>query len=88
MGKCVAGNGESFLFKIIDGNDFIKLKCINKDREIWNCKNNMPSFGSMDLRLCYNCHELDKSFSELGNSYALPNGIEKDSDEAVEYLIG
>lgn len=48
----------------------------------------MPSFGSMDLRLCYNCNELDKSFSELGNSYALPNGIEKDSDEALEYLIG
>jgi hypothetical protein len=72
----VAGNGESFLFKIIDGNDFIKVKCINKDKEIWNCKNNMPSFGPMDLRLLNNCNELDKSFSELGNSYALPNGIE------------
>ena len=38
----------------------------------------MPSFGTMDLRLCNNCNELDNSFAELGSSYALPEGIEID----------
>ena len=48
----------------------------------------MPSFGIMDLRLFNNCNELDKSFADLGNSYALPDGIEEGSEEALEYLTG
>jgi hypothetical protein len=39
----------------------------------------LPSFGTMDLRLFNNCNELDKSFSEVGASYALPDGIEEGS---------
>jgi hypothetical protein len=51
----IAGNGNSFIFSIKNDNEFIKLECINKDREIWNSKNNMPSFGTMDIRLANYC---------------------------------
>jgi hypothetical protein len=49
----------------------------------------MPSFGGMDLRLGRNCNTSSKqNFAELGNSYELPDGIEKDTDEASELLLG
>ena len=49
----------------------------------------MPSFGGMDLRLGRNCSTSSKqNFAELGNSYELPDGIEKDSDEATQLLLG
>ena len=83
----IAGNGESFLFTIRDGS-FVKLNCINKEKEIWNSKNNLPSFGKMDLRLVNYCNEFDNNFAEAGNSYALPEGMVKDSEEALEYLTG
>ena len=51
----IAGNGNSFIFTI-KNSSFVKLNCINKDREIWNYKNNMPSFGTMDIRLANNCN--------------------------------
>ena len=35
----------------------------------------MPSFGTMDLRLCNNCNESNNSFAEAGASYQLPRGI-------------
>ena len=72
----IAGNGNSFIFSIKNDNEFIKFECINKYREIWNSKNNMPSFGTMDIRLANYCDLLDSSFAEVGNSYELPYGIE------------
>ena len=51
----IAGNGNSFIFSIKNDNEFIKFECINKYREIWNSKNNMPSFGTMDIRLANYC---------------------------------
>jgi hypothetical protein len=72
----IAGNGNSFIFSIKNDNEFIKLECINKDKEIWNSKNNMPSFGSMDIRLVNYCDKLDRSLAIVGHSYELPSGIE------------
>ena len=48
----------------------------------------MPSFGVMDLRLVNCCNDSDKNYSEIGGSYESPEGIEKDSEEAYEYLTG
>ena len=49
----------------------------------------MPSFGSFDLRIHTNCNlEKNQNFSELGNSYFLPDNIEEDSKEAEELLTG
>jgi hypothetical protein len=42
----------------------------------------------MELRLCNGCDSLDNSYSDLGGNYELPNGVEKESQEAVEYLTG
>jgi hypothetical protein len=43
----------------------------------------------MDLRLGRNCNTSSKqNFAELGNSYELPDGIEKDTDEAAKLLLG
>jgi hypothetical protein len=44
----------------------------------------MFSFGTMDLRIGKNCNtSTEKNFAEIGSSYELPDGIEKDSDEAL-----
>ena len=42
----------------------------------------------MDLRLISNCNEKDNNFSEIGDSYQLPQGIEKDSEEAYQFITG
>lgn len=42
----------------------------------------------MDLRLVNYCNEFDNNFADAGNSYALPEGMVKDTDEALEYLTG
>jgi hypothetical protein len=47
----------------------IKLKCINKKREIWNSKSSLPSFGGMDLRIANLCNKSFNSFSEIGDSF-------------------
>ena len=87
-GKVVEGNGESFIFTIKNGLELVKLQCINRKREIWNSKSNLPSFGGMDLRLISNCNEKTNNFSEIGDSYQLPQGIEKDSEEAYQFITG
>ena len=61
----ISGNGESFIFTIKNENHIIKLKCIDKNKEIWNHKNYMPSFGSMALRLNNNSNAKE-SFAEIG----------------------
>jgi hypothetical protein len=44
----------------------------------------MFSFGAMDLRIGKNCNtSTEKNFAEIGSSYELPDGIKKDSDEAL-----
>ena len=65
----------------------IKLQCINKKREIWNCKSNLSSFGTMDLRINNKCNESENNYAEIGNNY-YSNGLEKDSDEANSFLAG
>jgi hypothetical protein len=75
----ISGNGESFIFTIKNEKDIIKLKCINKLKEIWNSKDSMPSFGILDLRIFNESNLYDKSFSDVGNSYELPKGVENDS---------
>jgi len=39
----------------------------------------MPSFGILDLRIFNESNLYDKSFSDVGNSYELPKGVENDS---------
>ena len=51
----IAGNGNSFIYTI-KNNSIVKLNCINNGKEIWNSKNNMPSFGTMDIRLANYCN--------------------------------
>jgi len=51
----IAGIGNSFIYTIKNGS-IVKLNCINNDKEIWNYKNNMPSFGKMDIRLVNYCN--------------------------------
>ena len=55
VGKMIAGIGNSFIYTIKNGS-IVKLNCINNDKEIWNYKNNMPSFGKMDIRLVNYCN--------------------------------
>ena len=56
--------------------------------EIWNSKNYLPSFGRMDLRLFNKCNVSVSNFSEIGDSFQLPQGIKKDSEEANQFITG
>jgi hypothetical protein len=42
------GNGNSFLFSLDDDFNFIKYKCLNKEKEVYHC-NDFIDFGSDNL---------------------------------------
>ena len=45
-------------------------------------------FGGDDIFITDNCNKNEESYSNLGSSYKLPDGIKYDSDEAKTYLGG
>ena len=48
-----------------------------------------PRFGGgSDLSIVHNCHRNTKSSSRLGNTYQLPAGYTRDTEEAKSLLAG
>ena len=48
-GKYKSGSGNSFLFLLRDDMNFIKLRCINKKKEVYHHKDLLCGFGWRDL---------------------------------------
>jgi hypothetical protein len=82
----IPGNGNSFIFQL-DSNT--KHPCINKDYELFGCNYYSVFFGGgSDFAISDNSDRNLSSVSNLGDSYALPQGVEKNSKEALSYLAG
>ena len=85
------GNGNSFLFSLRDDFNFVKLRCLNKDKEVCHHPYILGSFGGgCGFTLFDDCNININSLSNLGawDYYELPNGIKVDSDECQSYLAG
>ena len=70
--------------------NFVKLKCLNKTKEVYHCSSNLCSFGYNygfrvydDNNTSYNCYNLGD-----GGFYELPAGIKQSLPEAYSYLAG
>ena len=83
-----AGNGNSFLFKYTQSNQFHKLKCIRKDKEVYHHSSYLSTFGGgHDLNIRDDCNVNTNSYSDLGSTYE-SNGYAYKSTEAKSYLAG
>ena len=83
-----AGNGNSFLFKCTQQNNFHKLKCLKKEEEVYHRSDYMSTFGGgCDLYIANDCNVNTSSYSNLGDSYE-SNGYAYKSNEARSYLAG
>ena len=68
-----------------ENDNFIKLKCLNSQKEVYQRGDIISFFGDNgDLYLCNDCNIIKNSFSQLGcnNSYTCPTEIEPNSIEA------
>ena len=93
------GNGKyfktekSFLFSITKKK---KLNCIENEKSIYYDKNTLCIFGkynfpfskSWDLAILENCDQNEESYSNLGSSYEIPEGMIYRSDESKCFLAG
>ena len=76
------GNGNSFIFSLREDLNFVKLKCINKEKEVYHDIKFMFSFGECgNLTVLNDCNIKNSNHSRLGceNSYETPKGIHSDS---------
>ena len=65
------------------------MKCLKKEKEVYHRTDYMSMFGGGgDLCICNECNINTASYSRLGHSYELPNGITYNSTEAKNYLAG
>ncbi len=65
----ITGSGNSFLFVLGDDMNFIKLRCKNKEYEVFHCAEWLCGFGFGDLIIKSDCNINYHSKSKLGNSY-------------------
>ena len=55
---------------------------------MFGCKYNVMDFGFCDLFISNDSNLNTQSSSNLGDSYKLPNGFKKESEDAKKYLAG
>jgi hypothetical protein len=60
-----------------DEKDFIKLRCTNKENEVYHIKDWLCCFGSFDLEIEDDCNINYDSWSELGSTYEKPPDNDK-----------
>jgi hypothetical protein len=77
----------SFIFSFKD-KTFLKLNCINKTNSITCKKHYGATFGAFDIFISDQSNCNDSSFSNLGQSYALPPGFTVNTDPAKSFLAG
>ena len=51
-----SGSGNSFIFVLNKEKEFIKLRCTNKQREVYHYKDRLCSFGTSDLWIMNDCN--------------------------------
>ena len=68
-GAFKVGQGNSFLFYWRHDQKFIKLRCINRKKEVYHSKDSLCCFGGMDLNVRNNCNIDYYSYSLLGECY-------------------
>ena len=87
-GQYKAGNGNTFLFKYTNTNQFHKLKCKDKSYEAYHNPSYLSTFGAGHDLIIYNdCNVNSSSYSNLGSTYE-SNGYAYESTEAQSYLAG
>ena len=76
--------GNSFIFSLRDDGTYTKHICTDKQYEVYfhsNARNYLISMGNYDdLAISNNCNQNTDSYSNLGVSYQLPNGMSKNTD--------
>ena len=75
-----------------DDSNFVKLKCLIKEKEVFHNKDYLCLFGNSGnvFRIANNCNKNKNSFSNLGyyNEYDLRYSIQSNTLQARQYLSG
>ncbi len=64
-----SGSGNSFIFLLRDNMNLIKLRCTNKEFEVYHREDLLCCFGGCDLLILPDCNINYDSNSELGIDY-------------------
>ena len=72
-----SGSGNSFIFLLTDDMNFIKLRCTDKEKEVFHDEFWLCCFGRDDLWIWYDCNINYNSNSTLGISYEKPSANER-----------
>jgi hypothetical protein len=87
-GQWMKGDHKSFLFKVYANNEVVKLHHLKTEQyETFHYNDMLPCFGN-DLYLYEDCNTNSNSQSDVGFNYEAPEGIEKYSEQAKEFLAG
>lgn len=87
-GQWMKGDHKSFLFKVYVNNEIVKLHHLQTEQyETFHYNDMLPCFGN-DLYLYEDCNTNSNSQSDVGFNYEAPEGIEKYSEQAKEFLAG
>ena len=86
------GNGNTFVFSLRDDLNFIKLKCLKTQIEVYHHPKYLSKIGFAEsgFYIKDNCNIKANSSSDLGyNGYfELPDGIKYGSSKGYSYLAG
>ena len=82
------GDHSSFLFKLDNNNQIVKLHHLKIEQyETFHYNDMLPCFGN-DLYLYENCNCNSNSQSDVGFNYEAPKGVEKYTEQAKEFMAG
>ena len=85
------GDGNTFVFSLRDDFNFVKLKCLDKEYEIYHDKVNLACIGNMQSGFWIEnnfTNRSGRSYLGLFGKFELPQGIQSESDEAFSFLAG
>jgi hypothetical protein len=70
------GKGNSFIFSLRDDENFVKLKSLKKEIEVYHDPCFMSDFGKgQGFWICDDCNVESESYSNIGENYEAPKGI-------------
>ncbi len=72
VGNFNEGNGNSFIFSMRDDMSFMKIRCLNTKKEVFDDKDLLCCFGNSDLLIDNDCNINKSSESKLGEAYEKP----------------
>lgn len=81
-GNWFNGDNKTFIFSLDEDGEFSRHNFTNKGYEIYDHANSLPSFGN-DIYI-----KNDQITSYLGSSYALPEGVEHNTEKASSFRGG